>query len=168
VAQDSGRVVELPAAFPSMTRPSIVGGNGYINAHYFVPTIPDPPGLRRESRKSMPGGWLYAYENPNADGSLLPNTVVYSDSFFETLLDTFGGMLLPKFRSLYHHWGDDGLDGWDDAQVVIISFADQTAPEVAPWFLNRLAENIERHEQQRRVGQIASWNRYASRRDGRP
>jgi hypothetical protein len=65
-------------------------------------------------------------------------------------LDTFGGMLLPKFRSLYHHWGDDGLEGWDDAQVVIISLADQTAPEVAPWFFNRLAENIERHEQQRR------------------
>lgn len=152
VAQNSGRAVELPSTFPSVTRPSIVGGSGYINAHYLVPNIPDPSGLRREPRKSMPGGWLYVYENPKPDESLLPYTVVYSDSFFETLLDTFGGIFLPKFRAMHHHWGDDGLEGWDNAQVVIISFADQTALQVAPWFFNRLADNIERHEQQRREG----------------
>jgi hypothetical protein len=91
--------VDPPEDFPKVYNTKRLFGPAYRSSH-FVNTAyatPTPWNSIENGPPSTGGGGRFFYPNPQG---VLPSTTVYTDSFFQTLADQFGPVLLPYFQEL--------------------------------------------------------------------
>jgi hypothetical protein len=84
-----------------------------------------------DSDKQPAPNAIFHYDNPLGDRALLPRAFIRSDSFFYKGAQHLNPTIFPYFHAVTYYYNDFKIDGWDDAEIVILSTSDQSARGLA-------------------------------------
>jgi hypothetical protein len=158
IARTLGRTIDLPRDFPHRRHERIDPARGWPGSFHVEALYQPVAGVHVDvySREgallqqsdlkdfvsaSRPGPiGIYSYDNPLGDRAPLPRAFILSDSFFNKGAEHLSPTIFPYFRSVIYYYNDVRIDGWDEAEVIILSHSDQSTrglSGVANWLAYR-------------------------------